>query len=275
MKNIINPVTGAVAGDILGSLYEWDNIKTTDFPLLSEDCDFTDDTVLTIAVADSLLHQKDFAKTIWEYGRRYYDRGYGGMFLQWLQEENPKPYGSYGNGSAMRVSPVGFAFNNIKQVLEVAKQSAEVTHNHPEGIKGAQAVASAVFMANSGSSKKQIQDFISSNFSYDLGFVLDDIRSTYEFDVTCQGSVPEAMVAFLESHDYESAIRLAISIGGDSDTIACITGGIAAAYYKSLPEPILAFVTDKLPDPFIQVLKAFHETCSGQHTCVQRLAGSS
>lgn len=254
-----NTIIGAVVGDVIGSVFERNNIKTTEFNLFNPKCDFTDDTVLTIAVADCILHKKDFAKTIWEYGRKYRGRGYGGSFRNWLQEDNLKPYGSFGNGSAMRASSVGFAFNYIEIVLEVAKQTAEVTHNHPEGIKGAQATAAAIFLARQGKSKQEIKDYVSSTFNYNLDFSIDQIRPTYKFDVTCQGSVPQAIVAFFESSDFESAIRLAISIGGDSDTIACITGGIASAYYKKIPKEIVEFVVDKLPSEYIEIINKFDE----------------
>jgi ADP-ribosylglycohydrolase len=250
-------IIGAVIGDTLGSVFEWNNIKSTDFDLFNPKCDFTDDSVLTIAVADSIMNNKDFAKTIRDYGRKYFDRGYGGNFRHWLLSDSLKPYGSYGNGSAMRVSAVGFAFNDIKKVLAIAKRSAEVTHDHPEGIKGAQATATAIFLARKGKTKEEIKDYITSQFNYDLNFTLDEIRATYEFDVTCQGSVPQAIVAFLESSDFESAIRLAISIGGDSDTIACIAGGIASAYYKDIPREILDFVVKRLPNEFIEIINKF------------------
>lgn len=252
-----NTIIGAVIGDIIGSVYEWNNIKTTKFNLYSSKCKFTDDTVLTIAITDSILNNKDFSQTILEYGRNYRGRGYGGNFRNWLKSNNPKPYGSYGNGSAMRVSAVGFAFNDIDKVLDVAKQTAEVTHNHPEGIKGAQATAAAIFLARKEKSKQEIKDYISSTFEYNLDFTLDEIRPTYEFDVSCQGSVPQAIVAFLESSDFESAIRLAISIGGDSDTIACITGGIASAFYKNIPTEIIEFVKEILPNEFIEIMNRF------------------
>lgn len=257
MTSNSNTIIGAVIGDVIGSVFEWNNIKTTDFDLFNPKCDFTDDTVLTIAVADCILNKKDFAKTIWEYGRKYRGRGYGGSFRNWLQEDNLKPYSSFGNGSAMRASAVGFAFNEIDTVLEVAKQSAEVTHNHPEGIKGAQATAAAIFLARQGKTKQEIKDYITQTFDYNLDFTLDEIRPTYKFDVTCQGSVPQAIVAFFESSDFESAIRLAISIGGDSDTIACITGGIASAYYKQIPQEIIDFVVDKLPSEYIEIMNKF------------------
>lgn len=254
-----NTIIGSVIGDVVGSVFEWNNIKTTEFSLFNPKCDFTDDTVLTIAVADCLINKKAFSKTIWLYGRKYPGRGYGSSFGNWLKSEEMTPYGSFGNGSAMRVSPVGFAFDDIKTVLDVAKQTAEVTHNHPEGIKGAQAIASSIFLARQGKTKQEIMDYISSNFNYNLGFTLDEIRPTYKFDVTCQGSVPQAIVAFLESTDFESAIRLAISIGGDSDTIACITGGIASAYYKYIPSDIMNFVVDKLPGEYIDIMNKFDE----------------
>lgn len=259
MTSNSNTIIGAVIGDVIGSVFEWNNIKKTDFNLFDPKCDFTDDTVLTIAVADCILNKKDFAKTIWEYGRKYRGRGYGGSFRNWLQEDDLKSYGSFGNGSAMRASAVGFAYNDIETVMEVAKQSAEVTHNHPEGIKGAQATATSIFLSRQGKSKQEIKDYITQTFDYNLDFTLDEIRPTYKFDVTCQGSVPQAIVAFLESSDFENAIRLAISIGGDSDTIACITGGIASAFYKQIPTEIMDFVVDKLPNEYIEIMNKFDE----------------
>lgn len=259
MKNTSPPPTilGAIAGDIIGSFYEGNNVKTTDFDLLYRQADFTDDTVLTVAVADSILHDQDFAKTLHAYGNAYFNRGYGASFRSWLSSDNPQPYGSWGNGSAMRVSPVGFIGTDLAEVKKVAKQTAEVTHNHPEGIKGAQAVASAVFLAKNEKSREEIKTYVTAHFRYNLAFTLDSIRPSYQFDVSCQGSVPQAIVAFLESKDYESAVRLAISIGGDSDTIACMTGGIAAAFYKKIPSEITEFVTAKLPMEFRQIISEF------------------
>ncbi|MGB3453116.1 MAG: ADP-ribosylglycohydrolase family protein [Moheibacter sp.] len=256
-NKISNTILGAVAGDVIGSVFEWNNNRSTEFDLLNPECFFTDDSVLTIAVADAILNKKDFAGTIWEYGNDYPGRGYGGRFAGWLYSDEMKPYNSFGNGSAMRVSPVGFAFDDLKTVLEMAKKSAEVTHNHPEGIKGAQSVAAAIFLARTGKSKQQIKDYITSEFGYNLDFTIDEIRPDYQFDETCQGSVPQAIVAFLESTDYENAIRLAISVGGDSDTIACITGGMAAAFYGGVPEEIADFVIDKLPEEFVEILNQF------------------
>ena len=249
----------AIAGDIIGSIYERHNIKTTDFTLFSPKSRFTDDTVLTIAVADCILNGKDYATTIKAYGNRYPHAGYGGTFKKWLSGEIEGPYNSWGNGSAMRVSPVGFAFNTMNEVLSEAKKTADVSHNHPEGVKGAQAIASAVFLARTGSSKTEIKDFIEAQFEYNLSKTLAQIRPDYSFDVSCKGSVPEAIIAFLESNDVEDAIRKAISIGGDSDTIACMTGGIAQAFFKEVPEHILEAAWSVLPDDFLEVLDAFEE----------------
>lgn len=252
-------IIGAIAGDVIGSVYEGKNIKAFRFPFFTSYSTFTDDSVLTMAVADAILNNTDFKETIWTYGRNYPNRGYGGMFLSWLKEPNPQPYDSFGNGSAMRVSPVGFAYNTLEEVLAVAKQSAEVSHNHPEGIKGAQAIAAAVFLARTGKSKDDIQSYIETMFGYNLSFTLDEIRPFYRLDASCQGSVPQAIRAFLESTDYENAIRLAISIGGDTDTIACMAGGIAAAFYKEIPNDIVEKVLQLLPKAFIDLLEQFEE----------------
>lgn len=252
-------IIGAIAGDIIGSFYEGKNLKAYHFPLFTSSSTFTDDTVLTMAVVDAILNKKDFKETIWHYGRNYPNRGYGGIFRLWLKSANPQPYNSFGNGSAMRVSPIGFAFNTLTDVLTVAQQSAEVSHDHPEGIKGAQAIAAAVFLARTGQTKDEIKAFIETTFDYNLSFTLDDIRPHYRFDATCQGSVPQAIRAFLESTDYGDAIRLAISIGGDSDTIACMTGGIAAAFYKDIPTSIVKGVVRRLPQAFIDLLEIFEE----------------
>ncbi|NUQ82517.1 MAG: ADP-ribosylglycohydrolase family protein [Bacteroidetes bacterium] len=250
---------GAIAGDVIGSVFEWDNCRSTSFPLFVTESDFTDDTVLTVAVADWLVHGGDLSRLLHGYARAYPGRGYGGRFKKWIQSEKPQPYNSFGNGSAMRVSPVGFAATTLVSAMELARESAQVTHNHPEGIKGAQAVTSAIFLARHGAAKTEIREHIISVFEYDLGFTPGSIRDYYQFDETCQGSVPQAIVAFLESSDFESAIRLAISIGGDSDTIACITGGIAAAFYNHIPDSIYHEVTERLPDEFLSVLAAFDQ----------------
>jgi ADP-ribosylglycohydrolase len=250
---------GAIAGDVIGSVFEFHNIKTTDFELFSSNSRCTDDTVLTIALADSILHDKPLSRTFQEYGRTYPHSGYGGHFREWIYQENPKPYNSWGNGSAMRVSPAGFAFQTEETVLKEAKKSAEETHNHPEGIKGAQATAISIFLARMGKSKQEIKNYVEKHFHYNLSRSLDDIRPTYRFDVSCQGSVPEAIIAFLESSDYENAIRLAVSIGGDSDTIACITGGIAHAYYQNIPEIIEEQTLSRLPEEFRIIMHQFDE----------------
>ncbi len=248
---------GAIAGDIIGSVYEGHEIKRTDFPLFDPRCRFTDDTVLTVAVADAILTATPYGVKLKEYFRYYPNAGYGGGFRHWAVSSSNEPYYSMGNGSAMRVSPVGFAFESLQKVLEEARRSAEVTHNHPEGIKGAQAIASAVFLARTGKSKSQIKGYIEEVFGYQLSESLDKIREYYRFDPTCPGSVPQAIIAFLESEDFEDAIRKAISIGGDSDTIACMTGGIAQAFYGEVPESIVEKVRTLLDGRLNRVVTEF------------------
>ncbi len=256
MKNLI---LGALAGDIIGSVFEWNNVKTTDFPLFSPNTDFTDDTVLTLATMDVLLDDGDYASVYQHYARKYSQRGYGGRFSIWIYLKEPKPYNSWGNGSAMRVSPVGWAFNTLEEVLAEAERSASVTHNHPEGIKGAQATAGAVFLARTGESKQTIKDWVVKETGYDLNRTVDEIRPVYQFNESCRRTVPEAIIAFLESRDFEDAIRLGISMGGDSDTIACITGGIAEAFYKEVPELIREKVLKILPIEAIALIEKFSE----------------
>jgi ADP-ribosylglycohydrolase len=248
---------GAIAGDIIGSVFEWNNIKTTNFPLFSSNSRFTDDTVLTIALADSILNNVNYIDKLKEYTRTYPNAGYGRDFKKWAFSEDRNPYNSNRNGAAMRVSPVGFAYSTLKEVLEKAKESAEVTHNHPEGIKGAQATASSIFLAKNGSTKKEIKSHVETKFGYKFNFTLDEIRPTYTFDVSCQGSVPQAIKAFLESESYEHSIRLAISIGGDSDTIACINGGIAQAFYGGVPEEIKREIPKFLDDNLNEMVTKF------------------
>lgn len=250
---------GAIAGDIIGSVYEGFPIKTTEFELFTSNSRFTDDTVLTVAVADCILNGKDYAKTFKEYGRLYPNAGYGGMFRHWLRSDGLGPYNSFGNGSAMRVNPVGFAFDTLEKVLSEAKRSAEVTHNHPEGIKGAQAVAGAIFLARNHETKEEIKKYIESRFGYDLSQTLEEIRPNYSFDETCQGSVPQAIISFLESGSYEDAIRKAISLGGDSDTLACMTGGIAEAFYGGVPEHIENKVMEILDDRLREITLKFRK----------------
>ena len=233
---------GAIIGDIVGSAYEFCNIKTKAFPLFSPHCDYTDDSLMTIAVAQGLVHpwadinalKQNIVHSMQTMGQAYPDPtgAYGGRFSDWLCASDPQPYGSYGNGSAMRVSPCGLYAATLEEALVLAKTSAEVTHNHPEGIKGAQATAAAIFLARTGSSKEAIRDHIRENY-YPLSQTLDEIRPSYGFDESCQGTVPQAIQAFLESTSFEDAIRNAISLGGDSDTLGAITGSIAWSYYRA------------------------------------------
>lgn len=248
---------GAITGDVVGSVFEFNNHRSKEFPLFCDKSDFTDDSVLTFATAKVLLDGGDFAETYQRFARAYPLRGYGGRFSRWIKLDDPKPYNSFGNGSAMRVSPVGFAFMDPETTLAEEKRSAEVTHNHPEGIKGAQSVALAIWMARQGESKPSIRQAIEQKFGYDLSRDCDFIRQVNRFDETCQGSVPEAITCFLESTGFEDCIRLAISIGGDSDTIACIAGGIAQAYYGDIPVWIVAETRTRLPLEFLDILDRF------------------
>lgn len=250
-------ILGAIIGDVVGSVYEWNNVKHKNFELFSKKTIFTDDSVLTVATMDSLLNKRDYPEVYQEYGGNYPNRGYGGRFASWIYEEEPEPYNSWGNGSAMRVSPVGWAFETLEEVLIEAERSAKVTHNHPEGIKGAQATAASVFLARKGSSKNEIKYFIEKTFKYNLSKSIDEIRPLYRFNESCQGTVPEAIIAFLESTSFEDALRNAISLGGDSDTLACITGGIAEAFYKNVPELIVKKTSQLLPDEMKEVINSF------------------
>jgi ADP-ribosylglycohydrolase len=250
---------GAVAGDIIGSVYEHDPYKREDFPLFGPHSRFTDDTVMSLAVAKAVMSDKQYGQEMKLLGRDYPNAGYGGNFLLWLFEDEIRPYNSWGNGSAMRVNPIGFAFDEEEDVLCEAKASADVSHNHPEGVKGAQAVALSILLARQGVTKDQIKDRITTDFSYDLHRSIDSIRPNYQFDVSCQGSVAEGIIAFLESEDYISAIRKAVSLGGDSDTLACIAGGIAEAYYKEIPRQIQIEVGNRLPDDLLIILSDFEK----------------
>lgn len=253
-----NMILGAIAGDIIGSAYEFNPTKDYNFLLFNDLSEYTDDTVMTVANAEWLLTSKDLGTTMLEYGNKY-EAGYGELFLCWLWRKDLRPYNSFGNGSAMRVSPVGWAFDTLEETLVAAKRSAEVTHNHPEGIKGAQSTAACIYWARKGRTKQQIKEYVDALFGYDLNRTCDEIRSSYGFDVTCQGSVPESIIAFLESSDYESAVRLAVSLGGDSDTMGAITGGIAEAYYGGVPENIKIEVLKRLPNEFIEVMQKFYQ----------------
>lgn len=251
---------GAIAGDIIGSVFEQNPIKTTTFPLFTKTSRFTDDTVLSVAIADAILNRTDYAIALKTYGRMYPAAGYGMSFFSWMQSDDPKPYNSWGNGSAMRVSAVGFAFDSDREVLGAAENSAAVTHNHPEGIKGAQATALAIFLARQGAAKSDIRRHIRDRFHYNLDRSLAEIRPHYTFDISCQGSVPESIIAFLESWNFEDAIRLAVSLGGDSDTMACIAGGIAQAYYGHIPGDIIVQVRRRLPEAFLDIIDQFNST---------------
>ena len=252
-------ILGAILGDIAGSSFEFRNEKSTDIDLFAASDYFTDDTVMTIAVAEWLMTGASLPDIMRNWGAKHPYAGYGGMFHRWLfpyDEDNMKPYNSFGNGAGMRVSPCGYIARTLDEALDLAKQSAEVTHNHPEGIKGAQSIASAIFLARQHTPKEGIRRYIENTFGYDLQRTCDEIRPTYGFDETCQGSCPEAIIAFLESTDYESAIRLAISLGGDSDTIACMTGGIAAAYY-GIPDWMIEKAVKYLPSDMIDIINRF------------------
>lgn len=261
---------GAIAGDMIGSVFEphWRRMKRKEFELFSKKSKFTDDTVLTmvpdrpsaIAVADAILHQKEYVHSIKDYYRRYPKAGYGKTFREWGASDSLEPYHSWGNGSAMRVSAVGFAFDDLETVLREAERSAAVTHDHPEGIKGAQATAAAIYLGRQGQSKAEIKAYIEATFGYDLSLSLEEIRPRYQFDSSCQGSVPQAITAFLESTDFEDAIRNAVSLGGDSDTQACIAGGIAQGFYGGVPERIAQETWKRLDADLQQVATTFIQT---------------
>ena len=264
---------GAIIGDIVGSPYEFDyrNIKTKKFPLFSENSFFTDDTVMSIAVADALIHAGQDASLdkihqlvinrMQFWGLRYPKAGYGARFITWLAAKNPKPYNSWGNGSAMRVSSVGWLYHSLEKTLEIAKATAEVTHNHPEGIKGAQATAAAIFLARNGKTKSEIREYIETTFGYDFSRTCDEIRPYYHHVESCQETVPEAFTAVWEGKDFEDTIRLAVSLGGDSDTLTCIAGGIAEAIW-GIPEAIKTEALNRLSEDIIAVYRAFVQVIS-------------
>ena len=258
---------GAILGDIIGSPYEFDRSgKTKDFPLFSPESRFTDDTVMTVAVADAFLSCPAYASdeeirqqlvcSMQRFGRLHPGIGYGAKFFAWLMSEDPQPYGSWGNGSAMRVSSAGWLFNDLDTVLNTARLSAEVSHDHPEAIKGAQATAAAVFLARTGSSKDEIKAYIESVFGYDLSRTCDEIRPGYRHDVSCRGTVPEAITAFLEGTGFEDVIRTAVSLGGDCDTLTCIAGSMAEAFY-GIPDELKQICRPYLSSDLADVLIAF------------------
>jgi ADP-ribosylglycohydrolase len=250
---------GAIAGDVIGSVHEHLGTKSMDFELFAADCRFTDDTVLAIAVADCLLNGLNYIDAFHQYFRAYPNAGYGYNFFCWANSGDRDPYNSWGNGAAMRVPAVGHAFDRLEDVLTEAARSAEVTHNHPEGVKGAQATAAAVFLARVGRSKPDIKQALEQMFGYDLGQPLDALRSAYKLDVSCQGTVPPALIAFFESTSFEDAVRKAVSLGGDADTLACIAGGVAEAYYGGLPPHIESRTLSALDAPLRNVVQGFRE----------------
>jgi len=257
---------GAIAGDIIGSIYERNSIKSKQFELFSSNNFFTDDTVLTVAIAKSIINHENYIDNIIDFGLKYYDVDYGSSFRKWLKSETHKPYNSWGNGSAMRVSAIGFAFQTEEEVLLEAQKSAEITHNHIEGIKGAKATALAIFMAKNGKTKEEIRTIISQKFDYNLNRTVDEIRPFYKFFVSSQQSVPESIICFLDSNSYEDAIRNAISLGGDADTMATIAGGIAEAYYEGVPKEISKNVYEKLPKEFLEILLRFKDEINSRNS---------
>ena len=254
---------GAIIGDICGSRYEWANIRSKQFQFFKRQCRPTDDSIMTLAVAKAILSADGDLKalpdcavrTMRELGRMYPDAGYGGRFYEWIFAENPQPFNSWGNGAGMRVSPCAWAANSLEEALAMADAVTEVTHNHPEGMKGARAVTAAIYLARTGKTMDEIRAHITENY-YEIGFRLDEIRASYRFDVSCQGSVPQAIEAFLESTGFEDAVRGAVSIGGDSDTIAAMTGGIAEAYW-GIPSEIRAQVMPFLDRTMIGIVDEF------------------
>ena len=251
---------GAIAGDIIGSVYEQHPIKNKDFPLFHPRCVFTDDTVLTVAIAEAILTGTPHVDAVRQVGNRSPRAGYGKAFTRWRRTPNAAPYNSWGNGSAMRVSPVGFAFSTQAEVLAQAEATAVITHNHPEGVKGAQATALAVFLARIGTDKETIRARLADRFHYDHSRTIDDIRPGYRFDVSCQGPVPEAILAFLDADSYEDTVRNTVSLGGDSDTLGCLAGGIAEAFHGCVPDPVRAKVQEVLPPDLWSITKAFCAT---------------
>lgn len=253
---------GSIGGDIVGSRFEFRRgvPVPSDFELFTDKGHFTDDTVLTLAIAECILSQEPPEKLLAKYAQKYPKAGYGGNFSRWATGVTMyKPYNSYGNGSAMRISAVAYAAQTIEECLEDAKLVSEVTHNHPEGIKGGQATAVAIFMARNGHSKEEIKDFLESKFGYNLGRKYEDIRKNYSFDVSCQGSVPESIICFLESDSWEDSVRKAVLMGGDTDTMACIAGGIAEAFYGPLPKETRDKIRKYLPEELLDVLDRFEK----------------
>lgn len=265
---------GAILGDIVGSIYEFDNIKTKEFELFDRECMFTDDSVMTVAIAEALMQydcinkdnieefKQDLITTMHRIGEKYPDCGYGGHFLMWIIRNKREAYNSFGNGSAMRVSPVGWYAKSLSEAEFIAKATAEISHNHPEGIKGAVATAGAVFLARTGATMDEIRQYISGYYTID--FTIDEIRPTYDYDITCQGTVPQAMQAFFESTSFEDAIRNVISIGGDSDTLAAVTGAVAEAYY-GIPDDMKETALSYLDDRLLYITERFEDGYMGEN----------
>ncbi|MFZ2414344.1 MAG: ADP-ribosylglycohydrolase family protein [Candidatus Cryosericum sp.] len=250
---------GAIAGDIIGSVYEFHPIKRMEFPLFSAGSEWTDDTVLTMAVAQTLLTGRPYDETLRAFALEHPDAGFGGMFVRWFTTPGSGPYNSFGNGSAMRVSPVGWAFNTLEETMAEAQRSAEVTHNHPEGIKGAQATAAAIFLARQGAGQGEIRDALETRFGYNLHRTCEDIQPSCTFDETCQRSVPEALICALTGTSFEDTIRRAVALGGDADTQAAIAGSVAETLYGGVPVDIANEVRDRLTRQFLGILDAFQE----------------
>jgi ADP-ribosylglycohydrolase len=248
---------GAIIGDVVGSRFEFAPTDSQDFEAFSTKSAFTDDSILTVATADAIRNKRDFAEAYKAWGRAYPDGGYGGMFRRWLHSDDMGPYNSFGNGAAMRVSPAAYISSQRQAILECAETSAAVTHNHPEGIKGAQAAALATYLALQGSPQQEIQAELEALFpSYDLRRRWEDIQPGYSFNETCQGTVPEALICFLQSDSYEATIRKAVALGGDADTLACIAGGVAGAYF-GVPEDWLSEAKSRLSGEMIAVVEDF------------------
>lgn len=250
---------GAILGDIIGSAYEWNRIKKEDFELFVKKSKYTDDTAMTIATADAILNDKSFKECYLKWGQAYPNAGYGGKFRKWLVDKDPQPYNSFGNGSAMRVSPCAWKAKDLEEALKLAEESAMCTHDHEEGIKGAKATAAAIFMAREKKSKEEIKTYIEENFKYNLSRTVAEIRPNYKFDSSCQGSVPESIICFLEATSYEDTIRKAVSLGGDADTQACIAGSIAEAFYGGVPASLKHRVQFYLPKDMMSILTKFSE----------------
>lgn len=265
---------GAITGDLIGSPYEHHNIKTKDFKLFRLRCRVTDDSIMTLAVAEAFAEAKNrgclgeeaavkelLIDAMHKWGNTYPGAGYGRRFYQWLKFEETEPYNSWGNGSAMRVAPAGWIAEDMEQTRQLARWSAEVTHNHPEGVKGAEAIAAAIYLARKGKSKEEIKEYVETEFGYDLDRTCDEIRPAYRFDVSCQGSVPESIIAFLDGADFEDTIRNAVSLGGDSDTIAAMAGSVAEAFY-GIPLEIQKTVQDYLLPDMIECYARFWNACN-------------